>query len=97
MIIGHVFPIQKTNQGGRGVIISAGILYSIITIPMLIGTIFIVMVEVSDHVGLFILNFEFLKNNNFRRKLLFLKNRKIRLYQKIREILKNFQKVTCAD
>ena len=45
MIIGHVFPIQKTNQGGRGVIISAGILYSIITIPMLIGTIFIVMVK----------------------------------------------------
>ena len=45
MVLGHVFPIQKTNKGGRGVIISAGILYSIITFPMFIGSLFIIMVK----------------------------------------------------
>ena len=45
MVLGHVFPIQKTNKGGRGVIISAGILYSIITLPMFIGSLFIVIVK----------------------------------------------------
>ena len=45
MVLGHVFPIQKTNKGGRGVIISSGILYSIITLPMFIGSLFIVIVK----------------------------------------------------
>jgi glycerol-3-phosphate acyltransferase PlsY len=42
VILGHIFPFQKKNTGGRGVLISAGILLSIIPISMTIGSIFIV-------------------------------------------------------
>lgn len=45
MITGHVFPFQKRNKGGRGVIISAGLLYSIIPLPMLIGSVFIIGIK----------------------------------------------------
>tara|TARA_B100001559_G_C16416356_1_gene582892 strand:+ start:781 stop:1149 length:369 start_codon:yes stop_codon:yes gene_type:complete len=45
MIIGHVFPFQTRNKGGRGVIISAGLLYSIIPLPMLIGSVFIIGIK----------------------------------------------------